>query len=386
MVFPLKICKLNAQEKEIFNDNYAHNGEFTFEGVWFRSQNEINKESSLWQDESSNRRRTIHFRHTFTIQDDDLVMKSSYLYLSVRLENDDYEKYVSKVKNSLKDNNYILNNDIYEKEDLKVKITEFINHPKEKYIEGYKTIDIVIYSKDILEYNKYYEQVWNLQVKGIREKDKRGNPTYVNDIRDLKQFLPAQVELGCGPSIDAGINPLYHLHEIYKVQRHSDSRFYFAEDDDLVEQILTKDKLKYLEFAEIIKNCLKAKPTEFHRMLKIMYEKGIFVGTLLNNNFDHLASVLGIDEQTLRVYRIEDYFPKIDFDSKAKSLICIGSHADRRFIQKQARAKGLKIIYVDPEGFETKDGFEKYPIEGATDGDIVLNLKSLELAEELKKL
>ena len=117
-----------------------------------------------------------------------------------------------------------------------------------------------------------------------------------------------------------------------------------------------------------------------------MYEKGLFVGTLLNNNFDHLASELGIPEKTLRVYHIENYFPQITFDPRAKSLICIGSHADRRFIQKQARAKGLKIIYIDPEGFETKNGFEKYLIEGATDDDIVLNLKSLELAEELKKL
>ena len=116
-MFPLKICHLTTEEINIFNHNYAQNGEFTFEGVWFRSQNEINKESSLWQDETSNRRRTIHFRHTFTIKDNDLVMTKSYLYLSVRLEDEAYQKYIHKIKTSLNQNNYLLHDDIYEKDD-----------------------------------------------------------------------------------------------------------------------------------------------------------------------------------------------------------------------------------------------------------------------------
>lgn len=386
MIFPLKVCKLNSDEVDVFNKNYATNGSFTFEGVWFRSQNEVNKNLSLWKDETSNRRRTIHFRHTFEVRDNELLMTSSYLYLSVRLENADLDKYLNKIKEALVNNNYTLNGKIYEKDNLKIKITEYPHHPKEPFIEGYKTVDITIYSDNENNLDKYYEQVWNLQVKGIREKDKRGNPTYIDNIDELKVYLPAQIELGCGPSIEAGINPLYHLHEIYKVQRHSDSRFYFAEDDDLVLQIINKDQDKYLEFALIIQNCLHAKPTLFHHTLKKMYDTNMFVGTLLNNNFDHLSTVSGIDEKTLRVYRIEDYFPKITFHPDAKSLICIGTHADRRFIQKQARAKGLKIIYIDPEGFETNDGFEEYPIEGATDGDIVWRLKALDFAKECEKL
>ena len=384
MLFPLKICKLDKEKIEIFNNNYAKNDTFIFEGVWFRSQNEINKESSLWKDENSNRRRTVHFKHSFKVVDEYLIMDASYLYLSVRLENIEYDKYINKIREALNKNKYVLKDDIYTKEDLKIKIEEFEHHPKEKMIPGYKTVDITIYSNGVNDLEANYEQVWNLQVKGIREKDKRGNPKYIKDVNELREYLPAQIELGCGPSIEAGINPLYHLHEIYKVQRHSDSRFYFAEDDDLVLQVIEKDCDKYMEFSEIIRNCLNASPTKFHYAVKKMYEKGLFVGTLFNNNFDHLSSVLGIDEKTLRVYRIDDYFPKVDFDERAKSLICIGSHADRRFIQKQARKKGLKIIYVDPEGFETENGFEEYLIEGASDNDLVLRLKGLEFAQELE--
>ncbi|MBQ3494199.1 MAG: hypothetical protein IJA69_02160 [Clostridia bacterium] len=67
-------------------------------------------------------------------------------------------------------------------------------------------------------------------------------------------------------------------------------------------------------------------------------------------------------------------------------MIVMGGHADRRQVQKQAREKGLQIIYIDPEGFFTKDGFEKYPIEGPKDGDIIVNLTFEQAMEQLKKV
>ena len=78
----------------------------------------------------------------------------------------------------------------------------------------------------------------------------------------------------------------------------------------------------------------------------------------------------------LQSYNIENYFPKIEFDKNIKSLICIGTHADRRGVQKQAREKGLKIIYIDPEGFEIGNGFEEYLIEGASDNDLIFRVSA----------
>ncbi len=386
MFFPFKVCSLSNKEVDIFNKYYAKDNKFIFEGVWFRSQNYINKDVSLWKDSSSNRRRTVHFKHTFEIMNSNLVMTASYLYLSTRLPLVEYEKYVNEIKDTLIRNNYVFKDNIYIKDSLCIKINEYDFHPEEEYIVGYKCVDIIIYSKGYPYLEQNYKQLWQLQVKGIREKDRRGCPIYIKSLEDIKPFLPAQVELGCGPSIDSGIDPLYYLHEIYKVQCHSDGHFYFGDEDDLVRQVINLDVKKYDMFAQIIKQCIKAKPTNFHKMLKKMYDKGLLVGTLFNNNFDHLSSILGINEVHIRNYKIDNYFPKVSFDSKVKSLICIGSHADRRFIQKQAREKGLKIIYIDPEGFNTQNGFERYLIEGAKDDDYILQLSSLEFANSVEKM
>ena len=194
------------------------------------------------------------------------------------------------------------------------------------------------------------------------------------------------VELGCGPSIEAGVMPLYKLHEIYKVQRHSDGKFYFGTSDTLIKQIIEKDNVKFDEFYEIIAECIKAKPTNFHYNLKKMYDKKLFTMNLFNNNFDRLCKRIGINENVLRVYNIENYFPKVIFDKDIKALLCIGTHADRRLIQRQARNQGLKIIYVDPEGFNTDNEFFKYEIEGAKDEDYILKMTASEFSQVLENI
>jgi len=56
-------------------------------------------------------------------------------------------------------------------------------------------------------------------------------------------------------------------------------------------------------------------------------------------------------------------------------LLVVGSHADRRKVQRQAREKGLKIIYADPEGFFDKNKvFTPYPMEAPKDEDLVLQI------------
>lgn len=376
MQFPYKVSKLTKDEVNVFNNYFANNNEYIFEGVWFRSQNKENKINSGYVDNTTKRRRTLHYRHTFYIENDYLMVKDSYIYLSVRLPLDEYYDYVNSIKEELINSNYNFINNEYKKDDIVIIINEFDKHPEEEKIDNYKVVDIIVKSNNLTNTSDFYTQVWKLQVKGIREKDKRGNPEYITDIRKLEKYLPAQVELGCGPSIEAGIMPLYYLHEIYKVQRHSDGKFYFGKDDDLILQIIKKDKDKFNEFYEMMIMCIKAKPTLFHKKLKEMYEKNILKGDLLNNNFDRLCKRIGINEKILRVYNIENYFPKIEFDKNIKSLICIGTHADRRGVQKQAREKGLKIIYIDPEGFETGNGFEEYLIEGASDNDLIFRVSA----------
>lgn len=386
MKFPYKICKLTNNEVNIFNKYFATKGEFVFEGIWFRSQEEVNKNVSGYIDNTTRNRRTIHYNHVFYVKDNYLMVKSSYIYLSIRLNNNEYDKYLNDIINTLENNNYIKNNNIYIKDNLNIMINKYDKHPYDEIIDNYKTVDIIVKSDNLNNTDKLFNQVWNLQVKGIRERDTRGNPKYINDFNELKEYFPMAVELGCGPSIEAGVMPLYKLHEIYKVQRHSDGKFYFGTSDTLIKQIIEKDNVKFDEFYEIITECIKAKPTNFHYNLKKMYDKKLFTMNLFNNNFDRLCKRIGINENILRVYNIENYFPKVTFDKDVKALLCIGTHADRRFIQRQARNQGLKIIYVDPEGFNTDNEFFKYEIEGAKDEDYILKMTASEFSQVLENI
>lgn len=386
MKFPYKICKLTNNEVNIFNKYFATKGEFVFEGVWFRSQNEVNKNVSGYINNTTRNRRTIHYNHVFYVKDNYLMVKSSYIYLSIRLNNNEYDKYLNDIINTLENNNYIKNNNIYIKDNLNIMIKKYDKHPYDEIIDNYKTVDIIVKSDNLNNTDKLFNQVWNLQVKGIRERDTRGNPKYINDFNELKEYFPMAVELGCGPSIEAGVMPLYKLHEIYKVQRHSDGKFYFGTSDTLIKQIIEKDNVKFDEFYEIIAECIKAKPTNFHYNLKKMYDKKLFTMNLFNNNFDRLCKRIDINENILRVYNIENYFPKVTFDKDIKALLCIGTHADRRFIQRQARNQGLKIIYVDPEGFNTDNEFFKYEIEGAKDEDYILKMTASEFSQVLENI
>lgn len=386
MKFPYKICKLTNNEVNIFNKYFATKGEFVFEGIWFRSQEEVNKNVSGYIDNTTRNRRTIHYNHVFYVKDNYLMVKSSYIYLSIRLNNNEYDKYLNDIINTLENNNYIKNNNIYIKDNLNIMINKYDKHPYDEIIDNYKTVDIIVNSDNLNNTDKLFNQVWNLQVKGIRERDTRGNPKYINDFNELKEYFPMAVELGCGPSIEAGVMPLYKLHEIYKVQRHSDRKFYFGTSDTLIKQIIEKDNVKFDEFYEIVAECIKAKPTNFHYNLKKMYDKKLFTMNLFNNNFDRLCKRIGINENILRVYNIENYFPKVIFDKDVKALLCIGTHADRRLIQRQARNQELKIIYVDPEGFNTDNEFFKYEIEGAKDEDYILKMTASEFSQVLENI
>ncbi|MFF7130438.1 hypothetical protein [Streptomyces sp. NPDC008240] len=57
---------------------------------------------------------------------------------------------------------------------------------------------------------------------------------------------------------------------------------------------------------------------------------------------------------------------------EARSLLVVGLHADQRAVQARARAKGMRISYVDPEGLMENDVFKEYPIEGAREGNTVV--------------
>ena len=388
------IKELTSKQAEVLNKFFiGDDGYFNFEGCWLRNQRPENAYKSGYIDNTTQRRRYVHFYDSYvdTVIDEKhhLVLAKYYLYVTNTLPSNEIEEYYEKILEALKiggynktDENRYLN-----KNDTEVIISRYKNHPRNttSFPDNYESIDIIVCNKGY-DYTNIQDRMWKLSKKMYRMPDKRGNPTYVTDIKEILQYLPAQVEMGCGPSIDAKIPPLHDMHETYKVQDHVTGKFYFSQDDTLLFDIISnEDKMRNV-FAKVPIACLSAKLTKGYKEFGDLYKKGYFKGIVFNNNFDRLVKRMDIPEKILRIYNLEDYVAKCDFDPDVKSLICMGCHADRRKVQQQAREKGLKVIFIDPEGFYSKNGFESYPIEGPRDEDIILKMTFEEAMNKLSKV
>ena len=388
------ITKISENQARIFNNYFVGDDDvFNFEGCWLRNQRPENAKKSGFIDQTTQRRRYIHFYDSYVDEVIDgnhyLALSKYYLYVTNTLPSQEIDDYLKKIYKALElggfkqttKNSYVNDNN------TQVIITTYDNHPMNltEFLSNYKSLDIVVCSKDY-DYFALYDRMWKLSRKMYRMPDIRENPTYVTDVKDILKYLPAQVEMGCGPSIGANIPPLYEMHETYKVQNHVSGKFYFANEDTLLFDLISNEKAMREKFAKVPLACISAQLTDGYKMFGELYKKGFFKGTVYNNNFDRLVKRMDIPEKILRIYDINEYIAKCDFDKDVKSLICMGCHADRRQVERQAREKGLKIIFIDPEGFYNKDGFEEYLVEGPKNGDLILKMTFEEAMKKLMEL
>lgn len=395
MKFPFYVCQLSKEEKEIFLNHFVEkDNKFYFEGIWFRNQRPENKKASGYIDQTTQKRRYIQFYDAYEVKEENgknfLTIKDSFIYVSNTFALPEILEYKQKVLRALKNSKFEkINDNHFKKENLEVELKEYNVHPKNKeanvvFPENYCSLDITIHTTGYF-CQEENNRMWTLSTKMFRQPDVRENPTYITSIEQLKKYLPAQVEMGCGPSLAAGIPPLYEMHETYKVQNHDTGKFYFADEDDLIVNIIENPLKMYERFSFVPKVIIKSKPTQGYETFAKLYHKGVFTGTVLNNNFDRLVKRFGIPEKILRIYDKGTYLPKVEFDNKAKSLICFGTHADRRQVQRQARQAGKQVIFIDPEGFYNKNGFEPYPIEGPKAGDIIFKTTFENAMQEFAK-
>jgi hypothetical protein len=215
---------------------------------------------------------------------------------------------------------------------------------------------------------------WEVLASGIRVPARRGNPVITPTLGPLADYLPFQAELGCGPSVEAGIPPLHRLHEIYGVRPGgrpgSGERFVLSPaEDPLVREILARTGRKFAELTEMYRAAVTAGTTPALRALRQLADEGHLVGPVITNNFDVLAARAGFAEHCVRRY--DEIIPDVPLLPEARSLLVVGSHADRRAVQARARAVGKKVFYLDPEGFHTGGTFMPYPLESPQDGDWV---------------
>jgi len=374
------------------NKDYAE-----IEGLWRRTQDKKNKKDSGWKNSHDKRRKMLHYINRYTIKkknnQNNLYLKETYLWISLAFPSNEMKGFLEQIEKGLKKGNWSKRGDLFFNNNLTFSMKNFGNsHTEDKksnrtFPKDYEIVEITIKTKGMKIPKKIQAHPWEVLSTGIREKDKRKTPKIIKDPKEILKYLPAQVEVGCGPSIECNIPPLHALHAIYRITNPETKKFILSpEQDDLLYKILENQNKFFKNSTLAYKQIILAKPNKTYNSILKLHKKGYFVGDILTNNFDGIPKRLNLKERYLRRYDETHITPKIKFHKHAKSLIVIGSHADRRKVQRSARKQGLKIIYIDPEGYQTRKKWVKYPLESIQAKDILIPMEAKNFLPKLEAI
>ncbi|MEU0770624.1 hypothetical protein [Streptomyces albogriseolus] len=399
------IEQLSDEQVDTWNRYYAGSGHersrSVEEGIWRRTQDPANAAQSGWSQDEQGRRRIVHYRYRYdldwTFPVPRLVLADLYLYHSILAPYGEISDYLTAITGWLEQGRWRQQEDgTWAKGDLRVDISGYDEHPQDVRAgrdtpAGFRSIDVVFLSEEF-QVNRTVRQLpWTVLAGGMRVKEQRGNPEYAPDLSELAQYAPFQVELGCGTSIEVGVPPLHFLHEVYRVTARQDNALTQGHPftmtpaaDTLVQEMLTDPAGKAEQLVAMFRHAFEARPTRAHLALKALHDKGLFVGPVLQHNFDLLAARAGLPECFLRRY--DQKVPPVPFVDGAKALLVIGLHADRRAVQARARARGMKVFFLDTEGLEENGAWHDYPVEGAREGDVVVRAQATPALEHLCQL
>jgi hypothetical protein len=373
------------------------------EGLWRRTQNYENKEQSGWKNEEDKRRRMVHYQYAYDLIEESstqimLTIVDFYIWWHICMPECEVSVYSEHIYASLQLGGWsrlygIGGEEVFCFGQLYLRISKYSPQGNEydyrvsrEFPDNYKILEVTIFSSGNTKDEDFIAQPWKILETGIRKKDTRGSPT-LNPWDKVMDFFPAQVELGCGPSIEADIPPLHFLHDVYSVTNKKTGAFILDPYQDCLARFIASNPTKALaDLSEMYRRCFVARPTSFHHGLKSLYDRGQIVGPVITNNFDGLVHCVGLTELFVRRYDESHAVPNITFHQKAKSLIVVGSHADRRRIQHAAREAGLQVVYVDPEGYRESDGFTEYLLESPQDNDFLFRCSASEFIERIKNI
>jgi hypothetical protein len=400
MKLPYPIIELDAGLRDRWDKHFggAHDRErYVEEGIWRRTQDTSNVEQSNWRPGDDGRRRIVHYRYRYDVVGDTIAMVEFYLYNCVTYPADEIGTYLGQIGSWLTAGGWrAVENEVWIRGDLRCTVEHLEVHPEDVLAnrptpEGFASLEVCVRSHNCDLPVEVRRRPWEVLAGGIRKKDRRGAPEIVDCLSGLADYLPFQVEVGCGVSVEAGIPPLHRLHEIYRVTKRHDNRpgakdsfILDAASDPLVREVLTSCVEKFVDFVEMFRTCFVAEPTPALDALRTLAERGFLVGPVITNNFDVLAARAGLAECFVRRY--DQIVPDVPFYPEARALLVVGNHADRRKVQARARERGMKIFFLDPEGFWVDGTFSPYPLESALDGDILCQKEAAEGLPELARL
>lgn len=366
------------------------------EGIWRRTQDPSNASLSGWVSaEESRRRRVVHYRNAYEMDGDQLSMSWAYLQLSVRYPKGETLDLLARLNERLVENSWAGRfrdgEGSWRRWDLLVRQRLFDCHPYDVKCGDlpdtgppFLSLEVTLFAGEVPRGEVDPRLPWAVLASGFRTPDVRGAPRLLEHLGDIPR--PFHVEVGCGLAVEAGIPALHSLHELYYVTQADGAFVLSGPEDHLFDCIAADPEGAFRARAEMYKRCVIVDPSPAHLALGQLVAAGEAIGPVFNNNFDGLLDRSGVPELCVRRY--DEIVPSVSFNPRARALLVIGCHADRRRIQARARAADLRVVFLDPEGFVTPDGgFSPYPIEGCKDGDFLRRARAaeglLELAAEL---
>jgi hypothetical protein len=220
MLFPFVVKKnLTTDLKNNFHIRFCGDRAVR-SNCWRRHQSEDNKELSSWGTDGINRRRIVYFKDKYDLINDDFVLNESLIYIHYKAPITEINDFVDSLNNLNKSWVNVPNqvSNCYRQNDLWCEVHVADKHVfEDEQTPGYRNLDFWFYNRGNESFDR--EIPWRIFKTGIRKVAKSGTPTYDTD---LNKYFPAQVMLGCGPSIEAGIPPLNHLHKIYHLSANAD--------------------------------------------------------------------------------------------------------------------------------------------------------------------
>ncbi|MDN5274953.1 MAG: hypothetical protein JWP06_854 [Candidatus Saccharibacteria bacterium] len=378
---------------------FVQNNRKKHEGVWRRTQELATSKNSHYETEIDGRWKLAHFFDEYDlVQTGDtyaLVLQKPYLWWNTALPKQELRQYYDKTLEAMGRGGWTVadsDDGVIATLNSMTAVVRFqAKEEAEKLAgrelpEGYEVLDIEVFGPEMHLTDDERMRPWVILGTGIRKSLERGAPELVTDSLDFSQYVPFHLELGCGPSIEAGVPPLAHLHKTYAISDPKTHEYLMGGADDLPVRFFGNTAKFYMDASLIYATSMKARPnTFFYESIKRLFEEGKIIDPVFTNNYDGLVSDIGMTEFYMRKFEDAHIFPDVDFDEHAKALVVVGSHADRRKLQEKARASGLKIIYVDPESYlEEETGLRyEYPVEAPQDEDILVRMSAEEFAQKI---
>ncbi len=158
-------------------------------------------------------------------------------------------------------------------------------------------------------------------------------------------LFPADIYVGSGLSYEAGLPTLCDMHLAFGVDNEACTQFAVGDEDMLPARLASNLGEAIGSFCAVHVGALKARPTPAMRAIAELKSAGL-IGKIFTDNVDNMLTKVGVPFERTRGSGVFNEIYPAEFASGR--LIVIGVAADRRSLVKQARAKGLEIVTVNP--------------------------------------